>query len=66
MRCLTLAAFAAALGVMLDPGMSRAASGFDPLNIDSLIAPAPNQPWVPVQPLPSVPVPDRCKRCRPN
>ncbi len=55
LRFLTLAAGAAALGVIAVPSVSWSASGFDPFNLEARTAPAPNQPWIPDQPLPQVP-----------
>ncbi|MDO8595417.1 MAG: TolC family protein [Sulfuricaulis sp.] len=55
LRFLTLAAAAIALGVTPVPSVSWAASGFDPFNTEARTAPAPNQPWIPDQPLPKVP-----------
>ncbi len=46
---------AAVLGLVLFPCASWSASGFDPLNLEARTAPAPNQPWIPDQPLPQVP-----------
>ncbi len=54
LRFLTFAA-AAALGAAPVPGGSWAASGFDPFNLEARTAPAPNQSWIPDQPLPQVP-----------
>jgi outer membrane protein len=61
LRFLTPAVAAAALGFILVPGVSRAASGFDPLNVEARTSPAPSQPWIPDQPLPQVQEP-RAKR----
>jgi len=55
LRFLTLAAAAAALGVTSVPSVSWAASRLDPLNLEARTAPAPNQQWIPDQPLPQVP-----------
>lgn len=57
-RFLTAAAAAAALGVTPVPGVLWAARGFDPHNLEARTAPAPNQPWIPDQPLPQVPGPE--------
>ena len=55
LRFLTLAAVA--LGVTPVPGVSWAASGFDPFILEARTTAAPNQPWIPDQPLPQVPAP---------
>ena len=55
LRFLTLAAVA--FGVTLIPVVAWAAAGFDPFNLEARTTPAPNQPWIPDQPLPQVPAP---------
>ncbi len=45
------------LGFTLITGVSCAAAGFDPINIEARTASAPDRPWVADQPLPPVPVP---------
>jgi outer membrane protein len=56
-RFLTAAAAAAALAIPPVPSVSWSAPGFDPFNLEARTAPASNQPWIPDQPLPQVPVP---------
>ena len=48
---------AAALGLTLVASDARAASLFDPFNVEALTAPGPSQPWEPDKPLPQVPPP---------
>jgi len=55
LRFLTLVAVTAALGATSIASVSWAAPGFDPLNLETRTTPAPNQPWIPDQPLPQVP-----------
>jgi outer membrane protein len=59
LRFLTLAGAVTGLGFALVSGVSSAASGLDPFNVESRTAPAPNLPWTPVGPLPQVPTPEQ-------
>src|SRR4051794_14794705 len=47
-----------ALGFTLVAGVSWGASLFDPINVESMTSPAPNQPWAPDQSLPIVTAPN--------
>ena len=42
---------------MLAVSVSSAATRLDPLHLEALTSPDPNQPWIPDQPLPQVPAP---------
>ena len=62
LRFQTLAAATVVLAVTPVPGVSLAATAFDPFSVETRTSPAPNLPWIPVGPLPQVPAPEQMQR----